>query len=162
MAKKGNQPQQPPPPQRPILSRLSFLHQASSILSLPQHQSLGLSRYYTSHLLAVSKKSVQRLSPSVKHPICKRCSSTLTPGVSCTTRIENKSKNGRKPWADILVIQCNLCKASKRFPLHQRGDPKNKKKEENNPVEGSPGDDKIVQTVAVEAENIQDVAMLET
>ncbi|KAF3908203.1 hypothetical protein AA313_de0202611 [Arthrobotrys entomopaga] len=170
MAKKGNhqqqqQQQQPPPSQRPILSRLSFLHQASTLLSLPpsSHSSIGLSRYYSSHLLAVSKKSVQRLSPSVKHSICKRCSSTLTPGVSCTTRIENKSKNGRKPWADILVFQCNFCKACKRFPVHQRGNPKSKTKEEKKEiVEGAPSDDKIVRDVAVEAENINDVAMLGT
>ncbi|KAF3904956.1 hypothetical protein ABW20_dc0110407 [Dactylellina cionopaga] len=129
----------PPPPQRAILSRLSFLYQAASLLSLPQQQPpaaspnsdsqqptasqlpVGLSRYYTSNLLAVSKKSVQRLSPTVKHTLCKRCSSVLTPGISCTTRVENLSKNGRKKWADVLVIECNFCKACKRFQMNERG-----------------------------------------
>ncbi|KAF3905117.1 hypothetical protein ABW21_db0202749 [Orbilia brochopaga] len=116
---------QPPPPQRAVLSRLSFLYQAGSLLSLPaetasKQPSVGLSRYYTSHLLSVSRKSVQRLSPDVKRSICKRCSSVLIPGVSCTNRIENNSKNERKPWADVLVVQCNFCKACKRFPTLDR------------------------------------------
>ncbi|EPS36312.1 hypothetical protein H072_10209 [Dactylellina haptotyla CBS 200.50] len=132
MAKGVQKPAVPPPPQRAVLSRLSFLHQAAALLSLPSlpHPPqddasspvppVGLGRYYTSQLLSVSKKSVQRLSPAVKHTICKRCSSVLTPGVSCTTRVENKSKHGKKPWADVLVIQCNFCQACKRYPMCER------------------------------------------
>ncbi|KAK6346665.1 hypothetical protein TWF696_006783 [Orbilia brochopaga] len=124
---------QPPPPQRAVLSRLSFLYQASALLSLPTEATsgqpsapTGLPRYYTSHLLSVSRKSVQRLSPDVKHSICKRCSSVLIPGISCTNRVENTSKNERKPWADILVVQCTFCKACKRFPTLDRAKLKSK------------------------------------
>ncbi|KAK6336995.1 hypothetical protein TWF718_009782 [Orbilia javanica] len=114
----------PPPPQAAIFSRLSFLHQASSILPSP---SVGLSRYYTSHLLSVSKKSVQRLSPAVKHTICKRCSSLLLPGKTSTTRVENKSKNGRKPWADVVVVTCGFCGAVRRFPTVDKQEMKERK-----------------------------------
>ncbi|KAF3937290.1 hypothetical protein ABW19_dt0201471 [Dactylella cylindrospora] len=158
---KGKQPQDkqphPLPPQRPILSRLSFLYQAAALLTLPPSQQLstssglcnstgtdartigstnprnietpesktrplpplGLSRYYTSHLLSVSKKSVQRLSPQVKRSICKRCASVLIPGVSCKTRVDNQSKGGKRRWADILVLECNYCGGVKRLPVDE-------------------------------------------
>jgi ribonuclease P protein subunit RPR2 len=31
--------------------------------------------------------------------------------------IENPSKGGRKPWADILVIECGTCGNAKRYPV---------------------------------------------
>ncbi|RVD89674.1 uncharacterized protein DFL_000671 [Arthrobotrys flagrans] len=117
----------PPPPQQAIFSRLSFLHQASSILP---PSSIGLSRYYTSHLLSVSKKSVQRLSPAVKHTICKRCSSILLPGITSTTRVENKSRGGRKRWADVVVVTCGFCGGTKRFPTVNKEEMKEKKTKE--------------------------------
>lgn len=58
-----------------------------------------------------------RLDPSIKRTICKRCDSLLVPGVSSTNRIENPSKGGKKPWADVLVVECNACGAVKRFPV---------------------------------------------
>ncbi|KAK6343538.1 hypothetical protein TWF730_011128 [Orbilia blumenaviensis] len=147
----------PPPPQQAVLSRLSFLYQASSLLSLPQSASsssspsqsspslpsqssppsvsssptpsIGLSRYYTSHLLAVSKKSVQRISPPLKRSICKRCLSPLLPGITSTTRVENKSKKGRVRHADVVVITCGFCAATKRFPAFDKEDMKRIKKE---------------------------------
>lgn len=30
---------------------------------------------------------------------------------------ENKSKGGKKPWAEIIVVECRGCKAMKRFPV---------------------------------------------
>ncbi|KAK6525923.1 hypothetical protein TWF281_010966 [Arthrobotrys megalospora] len=116
----------PPPPQQAIHSRLSFLHQASSLLSTSP-TTAGLSRYYTSHLLSVSKKSVQRLSTPVKHTLCKRCSSILVPAITSTTTIENKSKNGRKRWADVVVVECRYCGKTKRFPTVDREEVKAKK-----------------------------------
>ncbi|KAK6513005.1 hypothetical protein TWF506_009167 [Arthrobotrys conoides] len=116
----------PAPPQQAVFSRLSFLHQASTVLP---PSSIGLSRYYTSHLLSVSRKSVQRLSPAVKHTICKRCSSSLLPGITSTTRVENKSRNGRKPWADVVVVTCGFCGCTKRFPALDKEEMKAKKAE---------------------------------
>ena len=85
--------------------------------SAPQFQGTGLSRQLFAHLRAVSLKSQIRLSPNIKHSICKRCDQLLVPGSSATTYMENKSRNGKKPWADVLVITCIACKTSKRFPV---------------------------------------------
>lgn len=41
----------------------------------------------------------------------------LIPGVSATYEVENKSKNGKKPWADVLIVGCKACGALKRFPV---------------------------------------------
>ena len=85
--------------------------------SIPRIQDIGLSRQLFAHLRAVSLKSQIRLSPNIKHSICKRCDQLLVPGSSATRYVENKSRNGKKPWADVLVITCMACGASKRFPV---------------------------------------------
>jgi len=33
---------------------------------------------------------------------------------------ENRSKKGRKPWAEVLVVRCISCGATKRFPVGSR------------------------------------------
>lgn len=88
--------------------------EASSALPL---QDLGLSRRLFAHLRAVSLKSQIRISPKIKHSICKRCDQLLIPGSSATTYVENNSRNGKKPWADVLVITCMACETPKRFPV---------------------------------------------
>lgn len=103
-------------------ARLSHLYQASTVLAAPTEGrdapvSPSLSRFFLQNLRAIAKKSVMRLDPSIKRTICKRCDSLLVPGVSSTTRIENPSKGGKKPWADVLVVECNACGAVKRFPV---------------------------------------------
>lgn len=85
--------------------------------SASRWEGTGLSRQLFAHLRAVSLKSQIRISPRIKHSICKRCDQLLVPGASATTFMENKSRNGKKPWADILVITCMACKTSKRFPM---------------------------------------------
>lgn len=85
--------------------------------STPRFQGSGLSRQLFAHLRAVSLKSQIRISPKIKHSICKRCDQLLVPGSSATTYMDNKSRNGKKPWADVLVITCMACKTSKRFPV---------------------------------------------
>ena len=83
----------------------------------PRFQGTGLSRQLFAHLRCVSLKSQIRISPKIKHSICKRCDQLLVPGSSATTYMENKSRNGKKPWADVLVITCMACNTSKRFPV---------------------------------------------
>ena len=85
--------------------------------SAPRIQDIGLSRQLFAHLRAVSLKSQIRISSKIKHSICKRCDQLLVPGSSATTYVENKSRNGKKPWADVLVITCMACGTSKRFPV---------------------------------------------
>ena len=77
----------------------------------------ALSRQLLAHLRAVSLRSQIRLTPAVKHTICKRCDVLLIPGSTSTSYIENKSSGGRKPWADVLVRTCTACGTSKRFPV---------------------------------------------
>jgi len=78
---------------------------------------LGLSRYLSSHLRAVSLKSQVRLSRDIKRSICKRCSTPLVPDITSQSTTENRSCGGKKPWADVLVVQCSFCKAEKRLPV---------------------------------------------
>ena len=77
----------------------------------------ALSRQLLVHLQAVSLRSQIRLTPAVKHTICKRCCMLLVPGSTSTTYMENKSSGIRKPWADVLVTTCTVCGTSKRFPV---------------------------------------------
>lgn len=32
--------------------------------------------------------------------------------------VENKSRGGRKPWADVIVVECFTCGRSRRFPVN--------------------------------------------
>lgn len=80
----------------------------------------ALSRQLLVHLRAVSLRSQIRLTPAVKHTICKRCNLTLVPGSTSTSYIENKSSEGRKPWADVLVTTCTACGTTRRFPLEAK------------------------------------------
>ncbi|TPX13890.1 uncharacterized protein E0L32_005590 [Thyridium curvatum] len=124
-----------------LYSRLSFLYQAAAHLAeassnrkepaanddatgkpgetrhpAPQHLE-GVSRRLATDFRAVGLKTQIRASPSMKRTICKSCDTFLIEGQTCTSAVENKSKNGRKPWADTLVISCNTCGAQKRFPV---------------------------------------------
>jgi len=77
-----------------------------------------LSRQMLSDLRSVSHKMLIRLSPAMKHTICKRCDTLLVDGSTCITEVENKSKNGKKPWADVLVRKCTSCGCESRFPVN--------------------------------------------
>lgn len=76
-----------------------------------------MARRLLSDLRAVSLKTQIRIDPSIKRTVCKFCDSALVEGQSCTSVVENKSKNGKKPWADILVLKCGTCGHEKRFPV---------------------------------------------
>lgn len=142
MAKaKARQPSKPNAPNPHIYARINFLYQSAQLLSYnqvsdttatatttthphpsspgtgPSSANTSLSRFYLSNARAVAKKSVLRISPAVKRTICKRCDALLIPGATSTHSIVNDSRNGRKPWADVLVVECNGCGAVKRFPI---------------------------------------------
>ena len=80
----------------------------------------GMSRRLATDLRSVSLKTRIRLSPAVKRTICKYCDSVLIDGSTCTTVIENRSKGGRKPWADVLVRRCHACKKERRYPIEAK------------------------------------------
>ncbi|KXJ94071.1 RNAse P Rpr2/Rpp21/SNM1 subunit domain-domain-containing protein [Microdochium bolleyi] len=141
-------------PNRPIYARMSFLYQAAAYLSNhagPQstadssprgntadngEDSPGrvsdlairdaLSRRYMTDMRSTSKKAQISMSPALKHTICKYCDTLLVEGQNSTAAIENLSRGGRKPWADMLVVTCHTCGGFKRFPVHvtrQKGRP---------------------------------------
>ncbi|KAL2069085.1 hypothetical protein VTL71DRAFT_15423 [Oculimacula yallundae] len=87
----------------------------SGELQLPLSQ--PASRRLVSDMRAVSHKVLMRISPAMKHSICKNCDTMMIDGSTCTSEVENRSKGGKKPWADILVRRCNTCGLAKRFPL---------------------------------------------
>ena len=96
--------------------------------SMLQAQSGALPRQLLTHLRAVSLKGQIRLSPNMKHSICKRCDLLLVPGNSATTYMENKSRGGKKSWADVLVITCNACGTAKRYPVGAKRQLRKKKR----------------------------------
>ena len=86
---------------------------SSTSTAAPANQS----RHLVSQLRSISLKSQIRLSQEVKRSICKHCDTLLVPGRTCTERIENSSKDQKKPWADVLVRSCDACGTVKRFPI---------------------------------------------
>ncbi|TRX98397.1 hypothetical protein FHL15_000471 [Xylaria flabelliformis] len=118
-------------PNKHLYSRLSYLHQAATFLGsqvgnthhfesespAADQSRLQLARHLLTDLRATSLKSQIRLSPAMKHTICKFCDTLLIEGETSTSIVENKSKHGKKPWADVLVIKCNACHGVKRFPV---------------------------------------------
>ena len=74
-------------------------------------------RRLLSDLRAASLKTQIRLDPSVKRTVCKYCDTLLIEGASCRSSVENRSRGGRKPWADVLVVKCGTCGGEKRFPV---------------------------------------------
>jgi ribonuclease P protein subunit RPR2 len=121
---------------RPMYSRISFLQQAATYLTVTQDKELelkpeagsvmgkdvqalrGLARHMVTDLRSVSLKTRIRLSPAMKQTLCKFCDALLVEGQSCTTHVENPSRGGRKSWADVLVRKCHACGNVKRQPIH--------------------------------------------
>ncbi len=97
---------------------------AQEIASIPHPNTVGLPRRLLSHARSVSMKSQMRLTPTMKHSICKRCDILLVPSSTSTTRLENRSRGGKKPWADVLVVTCTVCGTAKRFPVGAKRQPK--------------------------------------
>lgn len=87
--------------------------------------------HLSSHLVQVARKSTIRLHPSIKHSICKRCNTPLIEGQTCTKAMENSSKEGRKPCADMLVLECQSCGATKRWPIGAKRQERKTKRKQN-------------------------------
>lgn len=73
-----------------------------------------------SHLRAVSRKGQIMLSKDVKRAFCKVCNGPLVPGLTSSERLENASKHGKKPWAEVNILNCSTCGADKRYPIGAR------------------------------------------
>lgn len=106
------------PPETPYLAQGTKASASQSRDLVFQQSSFGgLPLQLSGHLAQVARKSQIRLHQSVKHAICKRCNTPLIEGQTCSRSMENLSKGERKPHADVLVLQCNACGATKRWPV---------------------------------------------
>ena len=77
---------------------------------------LSLARRFLSHMWDISLKSQMRLPSDVKRCMCRRCRAPLIVPSTAVVRLENRSRGGRKAWADVLVTRCVACGAEKRIP----------------------------------------------
>ncbi|KAF2873015.1 RNAse P Rpr2/Rpp21/SNM1 subunit domain-containing protein, partial [Massariosphaeria phaeospora] len=100
--------------------------------AIPRYSPLALQ--LGDHLRTVSRKGQVRLSANLKRTVCKTCNTVLVPGHTSTQVVENASKGGKKPWADVLVVHCTVCGTKKRFPV---GATKRKRKSEREAVKMS-------------------------
>ncbi|PTB70553.1 Rpr2-domain-containing protein [Trichoderma citrinoviride] len=93
-------------------------HDDDNASSRPERKAtMNLSHQVVSDMRSVSLKAQIRQSPSIKQTICKYCDAVLIEGKTCHSSVENPSKGGRKPWADVLVIRCDTCSNVKRYPI---------------------------------------------
>jgi ribonuclease P protein subunit RPR2 len=130
-------------PNKNLHSRVSYLYQAAAYLASQKPQSdpqkdpesaepltasrqstdvstkahQAAARHLVKDLRAVSQKSQMRISPAMKHSMCKSCDTMLVEGDTCISEVENRSKGSKKPWADVLVLKCTVCGSARRFPL---------------------------------------------
>ncbi|KZF20882.1 Rpr2-domain-containing protein [Xylona heveae TC161] len=99
------------------------------------------SRRLISQLRGVSLKSQIRLSPELKRSICRRCDTLLIPGSTSTTRLENHSRGGKKPWADLLVVECKACGSVKRFPVGAQKQKRRSERQDKQDLHAAPDQD---------------------
>lgn len=104
------------------LQRINFLFSLSAYFtnkisdqsSKKSEQLNNLSRFYCSTLKSISKKTVQRLDPHVKHSICKRCNTFLIP--SKTSHLPELSEDFEN--TSLFIIECKNCGTLKKFPTN--------------------------------------------
>lgn len=85
--------------------------------SLAKH---GVPYLYGSQLRAISRKGQVALSQDLKRSLCRVCNGPLIQGQTCTEHLENRSRGGRKPTADVKILHCSTCGTNKRFPVGAR------------------------------------------
>jgi ribonuclease P protein subunit RPR2 len=160
----GKQKGNPGVQNRHIYSRASYLYQAATCLAEQGYQSKyesspdgiptkghtsapsldkeskairHMSRQVLSDMRAVSLKAQIRQASDLKQTVCKHCDTLLIEGKTCNSMIENLSKGGQKPWADILVVTCKTCGRAKRYPVSA---PRQKRRPARS-EKGAPNDD---------------------
>lgn len=103
-------------PHKDQYSRMSHLYAISTTTSMKSPHLQSFARAYAQTLGSVAKKTVLRLSPSIKRSICKNCKELLVPGLTCQVRLVNTS-GSQDPKNDILRITCKLCHKNKNYPV---------------------------------------------
>ena len=105
----------------------------------------GMARRLLTQMRSVSRKTNMRLRPAVKHRVCKYCDTLLVEGTTCVSLVENHSRGGRKPWADVLAVTCTTCGRARRYPVSAPRQPRRPARE---------GESKAVDPQEGEAEKI--------
>ncbi|CAK7218594.1 hypothetical protein SCUCBS95973_003541 [Sporothrix curviconia] len=77
----------------------------------------GMARRLLTQMRSVSRKTNMRVRPAMKHRVCKYCDTLLVEGTTCVSVVENHSRGGRKPWADVLTVTCTACGRARRYPV---------------------------------------------
>jgi ribonuclease P protein subunit RPR2 len=132
-----------------IHARLAFLQKAAQVLEEQQKKAAAcsdpqkdskhavanpLARELSSQTLTITRKTKIRISKDIKRTICKGCTSKLIEGHNSVSRTENRSRDGRKAWADVRVVTCLSCGLEKRIPT---GQAQGTKKSQRNPKASS-------------------------
>ncbi|CAN7939018.1 unnamed protein product [Ixodes hexagonus] len=90
--------------------RMNFLYQVATVLQEHQSTPSRLVSFYGHALHMISRRIQAKLDPSIKRTLCKKCSTLLSPGVTCTERL--RGGKGKKH----LTVTCLVCGTVKRFP----------------------------------------------
>jgi ribonuclease P protein subunit RPR2 len=138
---------------RHVYSRLSFLYQAATHFTQRQPEPVaseiqgvghasdkstpprkaprydGMARMLATDLRTIALKMQLRLSPAMKSKVCRYCDTILVEGTTCSVVMENKSKGGKKPWADVMVWKCESCGREKRYPVNAKRQPKRSRRQ---------------------------------
>jgi len=117
------------------VGRVTAARSRAPSVSLPR--SGGLPLHLASHLKQIALKSQIRLHTNIKHTICRTCCTVLVDGETCTKRMENLSRGGRRPHADVLVMECTVCGAAKRFPVGAERQKRRGERGVKTPAQGS-------------------------
>lgn len=115
----------PQRPESPSISQPSLSRIKSTWISVQKPSSGGLPIHLSSHISQVARKSQIRLVQEVKHSICKRCATIQVEGETCRKFTENLCKGAKKQHADVLVQECGVCGAKKRWPVGAQKQGKN-------------------------------------
>lgn len=108
------------PQEKEILMHDLDLEQLDTALKSPTTSAKfvsGSSCHLLNQLRLTARKAQILVNQDVKRLVCKRCDNLLISGTTSAVRVENESRHGKKPWADVLVIDCLRCGAKKRYPV---------------------------------------------
>ncbi|XP_056412239.1 ribonuclease P protein subunit p21 isoform X1 [Hyla sarda] len=89
--------------------RLNFLYQAAHCVLAANPENVELARFYCHTEKTIGKRLVLRQDPSIKRTICKRCSSLLLSGITCTVR--QRKRRGQR----LTIVRCLSCGLTKPF-----------------------------------------------
>ena len=112
-------PAEAPPSEAAVIPGVNYTVAAVSNNQQAQAQPSAAQRHFSSQMKKVSLKSKPkvRVPRNVKRMLCKHCHTRLDSASTSEAYMENHSRGGRKPWADVRVVSCKSCGTKKRYPV---------------------------------------------